>query len=125
MINDLILGGDSVWKFVDDSTISEVILKGETSSAQFIEDQVEDWSHSNRFQLNSDKCKELRTSFAKQEPVLDPIKVGGKDLEVVNSLKLLGVTISSDLSWNHHFEYVIKKASKKLLLQLKKSQGTL
>ena len=126
MINDLILGGDSVWMFVDDTTISEIILKGETSSAQFIADQVEDWSHSNRFQLNSDKCKELRISFAKHEPVLDPIKVGGKDLEVVNSAKLLGVTISSDLSWNHHIEEVIKKASKRLLFNpATKSQSTL
>ena len=44
----------------------------------------------------------------------DPVIVGGKELEVVDSVKLLGVTISSSLSWNLHIDEVIKKASKRL-----------
>ena len=33
-----------------------------------------------------------------------------KELEVVDSVKLLGVTMSSSLSWNLHIHEVIKKA---------------
>lgn len=40
--------------------------------------------------------------------------VGGKELEVVDSAKLLGVTIRSSPSWNAHINEVIKKASKRL-----------
>ena len=40
--------------------------------------------------------------------------VGRKELEVVDSVKLLGVTISSSLSWNAHIDEVIKKANKRL-----------
>ena len=78
----------------------------------------------NRVKLNSEKCKELRISFVKNEPQFAPIVVDGKDLERVTSAKLLGLTISSNLTWNEHISDVIKKASKRLyfLVQLKRSR---
>ena len=50
--------------------------------------------------------------------------VGGKELEVDDSSKLLGVTIRSSPSWNAHINEVIKKASKRLyfLVQLKRAR---
>ena len=54
----------------------------------------------------------------------DPMIVGRKELEVVDSVKLLGVTISSSLSRNLHVDEVIKKASKRLyfLAQTKRAK---
>ena len=40
--------------------------------------------------------------------------VGGKELEVADSAKLLGVRIRSSPSWNAHIYEVIKKVSKPL-----------
>ena len=40
-----------------------------------------EWSAQNRVKLNSDKCKELRISFAKDEPQFAPIVVDGNELE--------------------------------------------
>ena len=64
-----------------------------------------------------------------QEPrcflsVLDPLIVNGKEIETVDNVKLLGVTMSSDLTWNAHIEEVIKKANKRLyfLVQLKRAK---
>ena len=53
----------------------------------------------------------------------DPVIVGGKELEVVDTVKLLGVTISSSLSWNFDINEVIEKISRRLnfLAQLKRS----
>ena len=42
------------------------------------------------------------------------IVVNGKELSVSNSVKILGVTISSDLKWNEHISECIKKANKRL-----------
>ena len=124
MINDLVLSDSRVWKYVDDTTTSEVVPKGGISSAQTIADKVAEWSQNNRVQLNTDKCKELRISFAKMKQVFEPVKVDGKELEVVTRAKLLGITLSSDLSWNDHINEVIKKASKRLyfLVQLKRAK---
>ena len=40
MINDLIIDDAHTWKYVDDTTASEIVSKGGTSDAQNIVDQV-------------------------------------------------------------------------------------
>ena len=65
-----------------------------------------------------DKCKELRISFATHKPDLPPLMACGNALEVVDSTKLLGVTISSNLTWNLHVAEVIKKTLKRLYFLL-------
>ena len=75
------------------------------------------------FQLNERKCKEHKISFARNEPEFDPIWVNRQTLETVNSVKLLGLNISSDLKWNVHMSELVRKVSTRLyfLRQLKKS----
>ena len=65
MINDLDTNAEQ-WKYVDDTTVSEVVVKGGVSHVQAIANRVIEWSRENRVQLNADKCKELRISFAKE-----------------------------------------------------------
>ena len=62
-------------------------------------------------------------SFARNEPEFDPILVNRQTLETVNSVKLLGLNISSDLKWNVHVSDLLRKVSTRLyfLRQLKKS----
>ena len=69
LINDLVIhnGIAHIWKYVDDMTLSEVVIKSRASSAQQIAENVAKWSSDNRVKLNSDKCKELRISLAKKE----------------------------------------------------------
>ena len=113
-----------LWKFVDDTTASEVVPEGNTSNAQSIVNQVIEWSRANRVQLNPDKCKELRISFARNPVELDALIIEGKEVEVVSTAKLLGRTISANLTWNAHIEEVVKKARKRLyfLVQLKRAK---
>ena len=49
------------------------------------------------------------------------MSINGNEIEVVNSAKLLGITISDNLTWNAHINEDVKKASKKLYfpIQLK------
>lgn len=97
-------------------TTSEVVAKGCESNAQQLAGRVAQWSSDNRVKLNSDKCKELRISFGKNQPEFQPISrsVNGQELEVVQREKLLGVTVTSHLSWNEHITNIVTKASKRL-----------
>ena len=95
MINDLDTNAQQ-WKYVDDTTVSEVVVKGGESHAQAIANRVIEWSRENRVQLNADKCKELRISFAKEQTVFDPVIIDGKEVELVTITKLLGLTIASE-----------------------------
>ena len=94
------------------------------SNAQTIADEVANWSNRNRVKLNTDKCKELRISSVSVSHDFPPVVIGGECIKVVTDAKLLGVTISSDLSWNAHITEVIKKAAKRLyfLIQLKRAR---
>ena len=114
MINDLDIGYHGIWKYVDDTTTSETVLKDGSCKAQNIANKAMSWSSENRVQLNSDKCKELRISFSNQPREFDPVVVDGKELEVVDTVDLLGVTITNQLTWNAHIGKVIKKASRRL-----------
>jgi hypothetical protein len=124
MIQDLNINSPYLWKFVDDTTASEILPKGNVSTAQNIADHIKQWSEENRLKLHPDKCKELRISFSKDPVVLDQVILNGKEVEIVESAKLLGVTISNNLSWHAHIKEVVKKASKRLyyLVQLKRAR---
>ena len=124
MINDLDIKSPLFWIFVDDTTPSEVIQKGNASNAQGITDELIEWSRNNKVVLNPDKCKELRISFSRNPDAFDPVIIDGYEIELVNSAKLLGITISDSLTWNAHVNEVVKKASEKLylLVQLKRAR---
>jgi hypothetical protein len=62
MINDLTTSHSDPWKFVDDTTISEILKKGQRSVIQLGVNEVQHWTETNLAQLNEDKCKELRTT---------------------------------------------------------------
>ena len=58
MINDLDVQGPgiSMWKYVDDTTIAEVISKKEPSKVQATVDELAKLVAQNKFQLNETKC---------------------------------------------------------------------
>ena len=75
--------------------MSEVVVKGGVSQVQAIANGVIEWSRENRVQLNADKCKELRISFAKEQR-----SQGG--LVVINRASHLcdpGSTLASGRMW--------------------------
>ena len=61
------------------------------------------------------KCKELQISFAKSVADFAPIVINGKAIEVVPTVKLLGLNISGDLRWNCHVSEICKSVASRLL----------
>ena len=62
---------------MDDTTASEQIEKGSFSNAQGMTDQIIEWSRANRVVLNPYKCKEMRSSFARDPECFDAITIDG------------------------------------------------
>ena len=112
-----------MWKYVDVTTVSECIPKGQCSKAQDAVDQVIDWSKKNLFQLNGDKTKKLTITSSRNSSQFPRALIDGLPIELVDKTKLPSVTIKS-LTWNDHIEELVKKASRKLyfLVQLKCAQ---
>ena len=64
-MNDLNAGEADMRKYVDDTTISEVVYKGHERCIQQVVDDLAMQARDDGFQLNERKCKELRISFAR------------------------------------------------------------
>ena len=103
------------FKYVDDSTLWEVCSANATDSVlQRAATEAVQWSNDNLMSVNCDKTKELLISFARSKPDIPPITINGKSVERVSTAKLLGVTFSSDLTWDAHIEDIHSKASQRL-----------
>ena len=124
LINDLVIRHDRRWKYVDNTTVSEVIAKGEQGNIQSLINKMENWCIENGTKLNRPKCKDLIISFAKECPELDRIFIQDYELTPVSSVKILAVHESADLKWNVHISYIVTKAFKRLyFLRLLKRAG--
>ena len=49
--------------------------------------------------LNAEKCKAMNIDFKKNRHAFEPVIVDRKELSVVSSAKILGVTLSGDVTW--------------------------
>ena len=122
MINDLTLPeiSSKMWKFADDTTVSEVVEKSMQSSLQSDIDHISMWSTTNLFQLNPIKCKEMIISFTQPPSIYEPLCMGNQLPERVTSIKSLRVRFRNDLKWNDHVNIITSK-SLYLLKQLKRA----
>ena len=59
-----------IWKYVADTTISEVVHKGQENCIQKVVDDL-----ARKARTMDLKCKELKISFARNQPEFDPICV--------------------------------------------------
>ncbi|CAB4017461.1 RNA-directed DNA polymerase from mobile element jockey, partial [Paramuricea clavata] len=117
MVNDLQCGSgrSGNWKFVDDVTISEGLLRnGEPSVIQSDLTSIATWASNNLMKLNTKKCKEMQICFFRNKPELPHLCVEDQILECVSSHKVLGLIIQDNLKWNEHISMIVTKASKRL-----------
>ena len=99
MINDLAVADETV-KFVDDTSLWEIISNNSTYQlpANFI--SFSEWSSVNNMKLNVSKTKELRVCIPKLIPSFAPITIRGQEVDGVSDAKLLGVVLLDDHKWN-------------------------
>ena len=103
------------FKYVDGCTLWEVCSANATDSLlQRAATEAVQCSNDNLVSVNCDKTKELPVSFARSKPDIPPITINGKSIERVSTAKLLGVTFSSDLTWDAHIQDIHSKASHRL-----------
>ena len=95
MINYSEIPTSDMWKFVDDSTLSESIRNKDTSYIQNEVAQFTTQSLASKFQLNEGKCKELRIGFNRNTTQFHPMLINDNPVEVVQCVKILGLHVSN------------------------------
>jgi hypothetical protein len=124
-INDL---GDNHVKrphhFVDGTTTKTSIAKDEDPSKPHKELQadlvkIEAWADAWLVSFNTSKTKELLISKARNMRAHPDFVFKGEVITRVDTLRLLGVNFSSDLSWTEHLSKIRSSCNKKLGVTLR------
>jgi len=110
-------------KFVDDTTLSELIPStGSASNMPSYFTSVLTWTANNDMQINTSKTKEMIIGSLDSINV-SPLSTSLGTVERVATFKLLGIHLDINLSWSVHINSITSKASKRLyfLKQLKRA----
>ncbi|KAI8482039.1 hypothetical protein Bbelb_402150 [Branchiostoma belcheri] len=104
------------WKFVDDLNLAESRKIEATSSLQTDLDHLSTWATDREMKLHPRKCIVMHVSFTKAPFQRPQLSIAGEPLVEVQTVKLLGIHVQSDLHWESHVNNVVRKGSQKLYL---------
>lgn len=118
-INDIVYSASNVQvvSFADDTTffvtgISEAEVESKTSEAL---NKLHSWADANSLRINPSKTQIL-LYLPKGKKISRPLKIAlnSQPIELVTSVKTLGVIFSHNLTWNAHIEHICSKVSSAL-----------
>jgi hypothetical protein len=109
-------------KFLDDTTLSEVVPKGQPNAMQLYVARVAEWSLLNHMNINFNKTKEVIIGTLSNSPP-PVISINNNTIQRVSNFKLLGVTLDRTLEWHSHINLICNNASSRLyfLKQLRRN----
>ncbi len=106
--------GSSLALYADDIVLYRPIVSA--LDADFLQRDVNtivNWTEGAGLSLNTNKTKFILFSHKRRHPVT-PIKVHDSAISVVDSVRYLGVTLTSDLKWNTHISNTCSRARQQL-----------
>ena len=90
-------------------------------SQQYL-NQINEWTTKQKMLLNTKKTKAMIINFTNKHQFTTRIQLNNTNIEVVDSMKILGTTVTKDLNWNINTQDIIKKVNRRMLL-LKRIQN--
>ena len=110
---------DSLWpgclthKFVDDTTVTEIMNKSVASNMQSLVDELVQQATETGMIVNNRKTKEMLVGSILKDPPLS-VTLSGTPVERVTTFKLLGVHVANNLKWTQHVDAISSKLSSQL-----------
>ena len=110
--------------FADDTKIYREMKDPLTDTAALQSDlhSLSGWAATWQMSCNADKCESTRVAHSRDNTSPN-YTLGGKSLKCVQSVKDVGVTLSSNLLWNKHVGITTNKANKVLGI-IRRTVGT-
>ena len=95
---------------------TEHLLPAGASQVQQQLSDLQEYAEANSMKINQGKTKVMLFNNARKYDFHPNLKVSQTELEVVEEMKLLGVVITSNLSWNANTKQIVSKAAGRLWL---------
>ena len=110
-IGDKLSPGTNLRLFADDSLLyREINSILDTSILQKDLDALQSWEAENKMEFHPGKCQVI-TITNKTKPTVNTYFIHNIPLKIFNSVKYLGVTIDSKLTWTDHVSNTYNKAN--------------
>ena len=93
---------------------SNIVIPNENLKTQNYVTDIDHWTESKKMKLNSKKTKNQIFNFSKKYQFSTNIKIRDDKIETISDTKLLGTTITSDLSWNINTRKLITESNKRM-----------
>ena len=93
----------------------QVIPNDQLKSQQYLTD-INDWAKDKQMQVSSKKTKAMIFNFSKKFQFFTRLQLEDMNIEIVDHMKILGTTITNDLSWDKNCDIMIKKVNARMEL---------
>ena len=101
-----------IGKFAGDTAVMGLITNGDESANRQAVDGLGLWCWENNLTLNNKKTKAMIVDFRKNSTAAPPpLLINGTAVEVVPSIKYIGVHFSNTLTWRENTMSLVKKGS--------------
>ena len=96
--------------FLKRSIKNNTHLPTENLQSQVNLDKIQNWTIENKMKLNNSKTKVIIFNESLNYQFSTRIFIEGTILEIINETKLLGLLLTSDLSWSKNTDMLVKKS---------------
>eukprot|EP00061_Rhincodon_typus_P007826 g29906.t1 len=101
---------NAIYEFANNTTVVGWISNSDESKYRREIEGLVTWCKENSLSLSVGKTKELIIGFSKKGGEHIPIYINRAEVEMVKSIKFLGVKITDELSCTSHIDATVKKA---------------
>ena len=116
--NDSAIEAPLRWKYVDDLTLGEIVCAKSNANSQLQTDldNLGAWCAENDMLPKPEKCHMMHICNLRNEPVIPNFVLNNERINTTDNMKLLGVTMQSNLNWDTQVNQMISKASKRMYM---------
>ena len=100
-------------KYVDDTTVLSVSKDVNDVTLQTAADHLVHWAQNNAMMITTNKTKFCFNKKVNAEDI-PLLCINGSNIDRVTTFKPLCVFVSSDLSWDYHIMYILRKVVKQM-----------
>ena len=116
--NDSAIEAPLRWKYVDDLTLGEIVCAKSNANSQLQTDldNLGAWCNENDMLPKPEKCHIMNICNLRNKPVIPTFTLKNEQINTTDNMKLLGVTLQSNLNWDIQVNQMISKASKRMYM---------
>ena len=118
LINSLLQNSSSKAKFVDDVTVYTVAKTTDLhrNPLQQLITTINNQCQILKLIPNPNKCEMVNISFSRQAVTFPDVQLDANIIPCVDTVKVVGLTINSNLTWQDHVDHIVTQASKRLFM---------